>query len=194
MISQILENKVERTYKRREILEAVRVRAANADSGLIAQHERDLNDASHTSRHQRIPKDRVDHGTDHQSLGMRRHSIASHQNDQSRNEVPLRPPVAVAAQPHTEQTGAPPDNTHSSVLEIIVNPGTTPAVLGKGIDTAPSRNNQRIEELLTATRAAQPVLSNQQENGQTDAVPNKRAAHNKVRQTLAEMVTLAEAQ
>lgn len=79
------------------------------------------------------------------------------------------------------------------MLQIIMNPGTTPAVLGKGVDTAPGGDDERVKELLAATRAAQPVLTNQQKNSETNPVSDKRTAHDKVCQTLAEVVTLTEA-
>jgi hypothetical protein len=185
---------IQGTYKWWEVLEAVGVISTHADSGLIPQHKGDLNDTGDTSGHEGISEDGVDHGADHQSLRVRRHSIPSHENDNGRNEVALGAAIAAPAQPHTQQTSAPPDNTHGSVLQIIVHPGTAPAVLSKGINTTPSRNNQGVEELLAATSPAQPVLSNQQKQSQTDTVPDKRTAHDKVRQTLAKVITLAEAQ
>lgn len=194
MVSRILRGKFEGTYKWRKILEAIRFCTAHANGRLIAQHERNLDDAGQPSRHQRVSENRMDHCTDHQCLGVRRHRIASQQNHQGRNKIPLRAAVTAAAQPHTQQTGTPPDDTHRSVLEIIVGPFPAPAMLGKGIDTAPSSDNQRIEEFLASTRPAQPVLPNQQENSQTNTVPDERRAHDEMRQTLSEVVTLTETQ
>lgn len=182
-----------RTYKGRKVLEAVGVCAAHADGTLVPQHEGDLNDAGKSSRHQGVPEDRMDHSADHQGLRMRRHSISSQQDDNGRNKVALWPAIPAAAQPYAQQTGAPPDHPHRGMLQIIMDPRTTPAVLGKGIDTAPGGDDERVKELLAATRPAQPVLTNQQKNSQTNPVSDKRTAHDKVCQTLAEVVTLTEA-
>lgn len=171
-------------------MEAVRL----GESRLIPQNERDLNNARQTRRHQGVPEDSVDHGTDHQLLGMRRHSISGNQDDNSRNEVTLRTSAASTAEPHTQQTSTPPDNAHSSMLEVIVHPSGTPAVFGKSIDTAPSGDDEGIEEFLAAAGPAQPILADQQEDGQTDTVRDEGGAHNEMGQTLAEMVIAAEAE
>ena len=182
------------TYEWREVLETVRVQASHTDSGLVAQHERNLDDTGDTSCHQGISEDRVDHGADHQALRVSRHGIARHEDDNRRNQVPLGSAVAVTAQPHTQQTSAPPDNAHSGVLEIVVDPRAAPAVLSKGVDTAPGCNNQGVEELLAAAGTAQPELAHQQQDGQADSVGDERTAHDEVGQTLSHVISLAEAQ
>jgi hypothetical protein len=79
------------------------------------------------------------------------------------------------------------------VLQIVVRPWLSPPVLGEGIHTTPSRNNQRVEELLAPSRPAQPVLSHQEKNGQADTVPDESRAHDEVRKTLTHVIGLAEA-
>lgn len=180
--------------ERCQILEAVRVGAAHADIGLITQDKRDLDDTGQTRSHQGITKDTVDHSTDHQRLSMRRHSIASQTDDNSGNQVPLGPAITAPTQPHAQQTGAPPDNTHRGMLEIIVDPGPAPTVFSKGINAAPRGDNQRVEEFLAPARAAQPVLAHQQQNRQDNTISDERTAHDEMRQTLSHMVALAEAQ
>lgn len=169
-------------------MEAVRL----GKSRLILQHERDLNDAGQTRRHQGISKEGVDHSTDHQMLGVSGHGIAGHQDDDGRNEVTLGTTAAGTAEPHTQQTSAPPDNSHSSMLEVIVNPRGTPSVLGESINTAPSGDDERIEEFLTAAGTAQPKLTNKQEDSQTDPVPDECGAHDEMGQTLTEMIIATE--
>lgn len=75
-----------------------------------------------------------------------------------------------------------------------MNPSGTPAVLSESIDTAPSSDNQRIEELLTATRLAQPELANEKENSQANTIPDECTTHNEMSQTLAEVIATTEAQ
>lgn len=180
--------------ERREVLEAVRVGAAHANIGFITQDKRDLDDTSEARRHQGVTKDTVDHSADHQRLCVRRHGITSQTDDNSRNQVPLGPAITAAAQPHAQKTSAPPDDTHRSMLEIIVDPGSAPAVFSKGINAAPRGDNQRVEEFLAPARAAQPVLAHQQQNSQANTIADESAAHDKMRETLSHMVTLAEAQ
>lgn len=175
-------------------METVRLRTTHANSRLVAQHEGNLDDASKSSRHQRIAKERVDHGADHQSLRMGRHSIAGHQDHQRRNEIPLWPAITAATQPHSHQASTPPNNSHGRMLEIIVHPLSTPAVLGESIDTTPSGDDQRVEELLAPARPTQPVLPNQQENRQANAVPDERTAHDEMRQALSKVIILTETQ
>lgn len=169
-------------------MEAVRL----GESRLIPQDERDLNDAGQTRRHQGIPEEGVDHSTDHQLLGVSGHGISGNQDDNGRNEVTLRTAAASTAEPHTQQTSTPPNYAHSGMLEVIVSPRGTPAVLGESINTAPSGDDERIEEFLTAAGTAQPILSDKQEDGQTNTIRNECGAHNEMGQTLTEMIIAAE--
>ena len=52
--------------------------------------------------------------------------------------------------------------------------------------------DKRIEELLTTTGTAQPILADKQENGQTDTVPDEGGAHDEMGQTLTEMIIATE--
>lgn len=67
-------------------------------------------------------------------------------------------------------------------------------MFGKGVDTPPGRDDQRVEEFLAPTRATQPVLAHQEEDGEQDPIRDERATHDEVGQTLSHMVTLAETQ
>lgn len=182
------------TYEWSQVLEAVRFSTVHANSALIAQDKRDLNNARQTRRHERVAEDRVDHGADHEMLRMRRHSVSGHQDDNGRDEIALGSTVAIATEPHAQQTRAPPDNSHGSVLEVVVAPLLAPAVLGEGIHAAPSRDDERVEELLAPACAAQPELADEKEDCQTDSVSDESASHNEVRQALSHVVILAEAQ
>lgn len=67
-------------------------------------------------------------------------------------------------------------------------------MLGEGVDAAPGGNNDRVEEFLRATSPFDPELTNEHENGQENAIGDEGTAHDEVRQTLADMFPLAEAQ
>lgn len=183
-----------KTYEWREILEAVGICSIWAERGLILQDERDLNDPHGTCGHQGISEDGVDHGTQHQLLRVCGHGITGQQDDNGRDQIALRPAVPLPAEPDTQQTGAPPDNTHRGVLEVTVHPWASPAVFGEGVDASPSSDDQRVKELLASTSAAQPVLTDEQQDSQKDTVGDECAAHNEVRQTLSQMVFPTETQ
>lgn len=134
------------------------------------------------------------HGADHQLLGVSRHAPAGNENDESRNKVALRVAVTISAKPDTGQAGTPPDDTHCSVLPIILDPGAAPAVLRKGIDAAPDRNDGAIVKLLRSSSAANPRLSRKEDNSQDDAISDKCATHDEMSRALADMVALAEAE
>lgn len=176
------------------MLEAVGVCAIRANGVLVSQHERDFNDSRDTRGHQCITEGSMDHRTDHQVLWVTGHSPTSQENDNARNKIPLWPAISASTQPHTQKTRAPPDNTHSRMLHVIMCPRLTPAMLRKGIDTTPKRNDQGIVELLTATGAPEPELTDEKKDREQDAVRDKGTAHDKVSQALAEMILPAEAQ
>lgn len=136
----------------------------------------------------------MDHGADHQVLRMGRHGITSQHDDNTRDQVTLGPAVTLAAQPHAQQPSAPPDNTHRGVLQVIVHPGTTPAVFGKRVDASPDGNHQRIEELLAAAGATQPELPDEQQDRHEDSVRDKRTSHDEMCQTLTHVVVATEPQ
>lgn len=172
----------------------MRVRAVGTQGGLVPQDERDLDDSGRASRHQRVAEDGVDHGADHQVLRVRGHGITGQEDDDSGHQVTLRAPVPVAAQPDTQETRAPPDNAHGGVLQVIVDPRASPSVFGKGVDAPPGRDDQGVEEFLTPTRATQPVLADEEENGEEDSVRDEGTAHDEVGQALSHVVILAETQ
>jgi len=164
------------------------------DTRLVAQDERNLNNAGDASSHQRVTKHLMGHGANHQLLRVRGHGPTGHEEDKAWDEVALGSAIAVPTKPDASQTRAPPDDAHGGVLPVVLDPSSAPAVLGKGVDAAPGGNNDAVKELLTPSRPAQPDLSNKQENGQDHTVPNESAAHDEVGQALAQVVALAEAQ
>jgi hypothetical protein len=78
------------------------------------------------------------------------------------------------------------------VLEIVVHPWSTPSVLGESVDASPSRNESTVKEFLGSSSPSKPGLSNKKDDDECDSVGDKRAAHDEMSQTLAEVVTLAE--
>lgn len=173
-------------------MEAVRVRAVEANSIFVPQHKGNLDDSGKTSGHQCVAKDGVNHGADHQSLRMSRHRITGQQNNDGRDEIPLGPAISLPAHPNTQEPGTPPDNAHSGMLQVIVHPRSSPTMLRKGVDASPGRDDQRVEKLLTAAGTAQPVLTNKQQDSKHDTIGNERASHDEMRQTLSEMIALTE--
>lgn len=158
----------------------------------ILENKGNLNDTCKTSGHQGVTKHGVRHGADHQLLRVRRHAPTSDEDDESGDEVALRVTITISAQPNASQTRAPPDNTHCSVLPIILDPGGTPAVLREGVDAAPSGNDSAVVELLRSSCAANPDLSREQNNGQKDTVGNECASHDEVGCALTNVIALAE--
>jgi hypothetical protein len=160
----------------------------------IFQDETDFDDAGNSSSHQGVAENTVYHGTDVQLLRMTTHGPTSDGNDDGRNQIALRAATAVAAQPHTQQTSAPPDDTHTGMLHVIADPGTTPSMFGESVDASPSSDNHTIVELLRAAGATQPDLTNEKEDGVYNAVGDECRAHDEVGSTLTSVVALAEAQ
>ena len=80
-------------------MEAVGIRAIRAEGGFISQDERNLDDSSESSSHQRVTKNTVDHSADHKMLGMGRHGKAGEKNDNSGDQVPLGLTVSLTAHP-----------------------------------------------------------------------------------------------
>lgn len=175
-------------------METVGIRSIRTQSALVAQNKRNLDDPGQAGSHQRVAKERMDHTADHQVLRMGGHGIPSQHDDDTRDQITLGPAVALAAQPHAQQAGAPPYNTHRGVLQVIVHPGPAPAVLGKRVDASPDGNNQRVKELLTAAGATQPELSHEQQDRHEDPVRDKRTSHDEMRQTLSHVVVATEPQ
>ena len=119
---------------------------------------------------------------------MSTHSPARHDDDNRRNDVPPGLAIPTPTQPDTQQSSTPPHNSHTRVLQVILHPSLSPSVLRKRIHTAPSRNENTIEELLTPPRPPQPHLPDQQHHRHDNPIPNKRPTHNKMRQTLSQMI------
>lgn len=124
---------------------------------------------------------------------MRAHAVSGQEDDNAGYQIPLWRAAALPAQPDPHQSRTPPDDAHARVLEIVSNPGGAPPVFGEGVDTPPCRDDDAIEELLAPSGAVQPRLADEKENGQHDAVADECRSHNEVRQTLSEVVALAEA-
>lgn len=180
------------TYENGNVLEAVPRAAIVRQRLRILQNKRDFNDSCHASGHKGIAKHGVRHGANHQLLRVRRHAPASDEDDESRDEVALRVAVAVPAQPNTGQTSTPPNNSHCSVLPIILDPCGTPAMLSEGVDAAPDSDNGAVIKLLRPSRAADPDLSRKEDDGQKDAISDECTTHDEVSSALANVVPLAE--
>ena len=67
-------------------------------------------------------------------------------------------------------------------------------MLRKCVDAAPCRNNERVEEFLTPSSTPEPKLPNEQEDGQKDTISDEGATHDKVSQTLSNMIASTESQ
>lgn len=127
-------------------------------------------------------------------LGVRRHGPSSHENDDTRDQVALGLSISLSAEPDTDQTGCPPHNAHGCMLKVVVNPRVSPSVLGKGVDTAPGGNDNRIKEFLAPACSPQPHLSNQKQDQENDAVCDEGTTHDEVSQALSGMIGPAETQ
>ncbi len=67
-------------------------------------------------------------------------------------------------------------------------------MLGKGIDATPDSNQQAVKEFLAPACAFEPQLSDEQDDRQDYAVRDKSTSHNKMCQTLPDMVPLLSAE
>ena len=166
--------------KGREVLEAVGIVPIGREGVFVLEHKRDFYDPRNASGHQRVAKYGVDHVGDGKVLRVCRHAPASQQNDDTRNQVPLGSPVARAAEPDAHQASTPPDDAHGGVLQVVCDPGSTPTMLGEGIDAAPCCNDHRVKKLLAASRPPEPHLADQKQYGKENAVGNEGAAHDEV--------------
>lgn len=118
-------------------------------------------------------------------LWVGRHSPTSQENDEARNEVSLWSTILSSAKPEASQASTPPDNTHSSVLDIVCNPWSTPSVLCEGVDTTECCDHERVKELLRTACSFQPVLSYEHDDRHDDAIANEDAAHDEMSEALA---------
>ena len=66
-------------------------------------------------------------------------------------------------------------------------------MLSERVDATPCGDDQAVEEFLASSCPFQPQLTDQQQNDENDAVCDEGASHNEVSQTLAGMVSSAEA-
>lgn len=73
-----------------------------------------------------------------------------------------------------------------------MHPRSAPPVLSEGVDAAPSRNHERIEELLAAAGPLQPHLSHEQQDDKDDSIGDEGAAHDEMGKTLAGVISPAE--
>ena len=80
------------------------------------------------------------------------------------------------------------------MLEVVFHPRGAPAVLREGVNAAPRGDEGAVVELLAAALAQEPRLADDEDDGEDDAVPNERAAHDEMRQTLPQMVVPAQPQ
>ncbi|KAI5297521.1 hypothetical protein KEM55_004562, partial [Ascosphaera atra] len=103
-----------------------------------------------------------------QRLRMPTHSPAGKADNDSRNQIPLRLAIPLAAKEQAQQASSPPDDTHRRMLEIVLDPFRAPPVLSEGVEASPEGNDQRVEELLTAARAAQPELADEEDDRKQD--------------------------
>ena len=182
------------TYENGNVLEAIRLPSILRNTHLIPEHKGNLDNPRQPRRHQGISKRRVHRGTCVQLLRMRRHTPASNKEHKPRNKVALRVAVPIAAKPDARKTGAPPNDTHSGMLPVVLNPISSPSMLCERVDAAPSSNDAAIIKLLRPPSASDPKLPHNKEDGQQDTVGDECAAHDKVRKTLTQMIALAEPQ
>jgi hypothetical protein len=165
-----------------------------ADAVPVLQHERDLDHPHRPGCHQRVPEDGVHHVAERQMLRMRAHRPAGHDDHEGRDQVPLRPAISLSAEPDAQEAGTPPHDAHGRMLQVVADPGPSPAVLREGVDAAPGRDDQRVEELLAVARSSQPALADGEHDDEQDPVGDERAPHDEMRQTLPQVVLPAEAQ
>lgn len=181
-----------RTYVNGDELEAVPRPPIFSQRLLVFEHKSNLDNAGDASRHESVTKHFVRSGASHKLLRMGRHSPASDQDNKAWNEVALGIAVAIPAKPYTRQAGAPPDNAHSSVLPIILDPSGAPAVLSKCVDATPHGDHSTVEEFLRTPRLAHPYLPCEKSDGKENAVCDEGTSHDEVRSALADVFALTE--
>lgn len=118
-------------------------------------------------------------------LWVSRHSPSSNQDHETWNEVPLGSSISFSAQPDSSQACAPPNNTHSGVLDIISTPWLSPSMLGESIDATPGSNKSRVEEFLRSSSSLEPDLSNKHDDGEENTVSDECTTHDEMSKTLA---------
>lgn len=129
------------TYKRGKVLPAVSLFTISRRNGiLVPQHKSDLDDPGSTSCHKCVPKNRVHFSTEFQSLRMRAHSPSGNQNDNAGDEVSLGCPIPFPRLPHSKQPSTPPNYPHARMLQVILNPRSSPTVFCESIHATPCGN------------------------------------------------------
>lgn len=106
------------TYEWREMLPAVWFAAASA----VPEDETDFYDAGCTGGHESVPEDCVHHGAERDLLWVSGHAPAREHDDHTGQDVPSGSSATTSTQPYTEETCAPPDNSHSCMLDVVLDP------------------------------------------------------------------------
>jgi hypothetical protein len=159
-----------------------------------SQNKGNFDNSSNTDSHEGVSEHGVRSSTNHELLRMSRHAPASDKDDKSGNKVALWISIAVLAEPDTYQASRPPYNAHCGMLPVILDPVGAPAMLGKGVDTAPCGNCCAVVKLLRPTVSANPKLTNDQENCEKNTVSDECASHDEMSGALAGVISLTKAQ
>ena len=185
----------EQTYEWREVLPAVDVLLVRLGQRIsIPQHKRNLHDPRCSGGHQRPPEHRMHVRAQLQPLRMRTHRPPGQNYHERWQQIAFRPAIPLPTEPHAQQPGTPPHDPHARMLQVVLHPRRAPAVFRERVHAAPGGDQQRIEELLTPPRPREPPLTDQQQNREDDPVPDEGAAHDEMRQALAQMIPPAEPQ
>ena len=181
------------THKRGQELKAVVVLSIPRIHAVpVPQHEAYLHDPRRSSCHQRVPKHCMHHRAQWQILWMRTHRPASHDNHDGREQIPSGSSIPLSRKPYPHQSRTPPHDPHARMLQIVLDPRSTPPVLGERVYASPRGDEQAVKELLAPPCPPQPRLPNQQQNRQDNPIPNERTPHDKVRQALSQMIPSTE--
>lgn len=78
------------------------------------------------------------------------------------------------------------------MLPVVLDPVGAPAMLGKGVDTAPCGNSSAVVKLLGATVAANPKLANNQKDCEENSISDECTSHDEMRRALAGVISLTE--
>ena len=120
------------------------------------------------------------HRTEMQFLRVPAHCVAGQHDDNPRDHVSFWSSIARLAEPDPHEPRAPPDDTHTCMLQVVANPGPAPAMFSKRIDAAPSGDNSGVEKFLRAPRSTDPVLPDEEHECHDDAISDERGTHDEV--------------
>lgn len=134
-------------------------RLSTSTSSRVSKEEADFDNSCGTRSHQGISKDGVNHGAQWKILRMGTHPPAGHDDHECRDDISPWFTASAATQPNAQKTCTPPYNSHTSVLEIILDPRAAPTVLGESIHATPCGDHQAVKELLTSPGVPQPDLA-----------------------------------